>query len=100
MLSKLGWSQGQTLGKNQTGLLEPVRMGFSWRYNDQQLIGDFFQIPLQSNEGTTGLGCEVKMYVPDKKTQKKNQLLKITQQRYNNTLPVDKNGDNDGSSSD
>ncbi len=24
MLSKLGWSQGQTLGKNQTGLLEPV----------------------------------------------------------------------------
>lgn len=26
MLSKLGWSQGQTLGKNQTGLLEPVRI--------------------------------------------------------------------------
>lgn len=24
MLSKLGWSQGQKLGKNQTGLLEPV----------------------------------------------------------------------------
>lgn len=25
MLSKLGWSEGQTLGKNQDGLSEPVR---------------------------------------------------------------------------
>ncbi|KAJ6640906.1 Angiogenic factor with G patch and FHA domains 1 [Pseudolycoriella hygida] len=71
MLSKLGWSQGQTLGKNQGGLLEPI--------------------PLQSNEGTKGLGCEEKTYVTDKRTEKKNQLLKITQQRYKNTLPTNKN---------
>ncbi|KAG4071752.1 hypothetical protein HA402_011906 [Bradysia odoriphaga] len=79
MLSKLGWSQGQTLGKNQTGLLEPI--------------------PLQSNEGTKGLGCEEKTFVTDKKTEKKKQLLKITQQRYNTTLVVDKNIFNDGDSS-
>lgn len=62
------------------------------------------QIPLQSNEGTKGLGCEEKIYVTDKKTEKKNQLLKITQQRYNNALPVVKNifddNDDDESSSD
>lgn len=27
MLSKLGWSQGQALGKNNDGLLEPVSFG-------------------------------------------------------------------------
>lgn len=27
MLSKLGWSQGQKLGKNDAGLLEPVKGG-------------------------------------------------------------------------
>ncbi|XP_037034907.1 angiogenic factor with G patch and FHA domains 1 isoform X2 [Bradysia coprophila] len=79
MLSKLGWSQGQTLGKNQTGLLEPI--------------------PLQSNEGKKGLGCEEKIFVTDKKTEKKKQLLKITQQRYNTTLVVDKNIFDDGDSS-
>lgn len=78
MLSKLGWSQGQTLGKNQTGLLEPI--------------------PLQSNEGTKGLGCEEKTFVTDRKTEKKKQLLKITQNRYNNTLAVDKNIFHDGDS--
>lgn len=69
MLSKLGWTQGQALGKTQSGIIEPV--------------------PIQSNEGTKGLGCEDIVVIVDKKTAKKNRQLQITKERYNKATPAD-----------
>ncbi|XP_031626140.1 angiogenic factor with G patch and FHA domains 1 isoform X3 [Contarinia nasturtii] len=66
MLSKLGWSAGQALGKNSDGLLEPI--------------------PLQMNEKNKGLGCEsssTSFQQHDSKQKHKAQILQKTQRRYN-----------------
>lgn len=86
MLSKLGWSQGQKLGKNESGLLEPVSLKMFWT-NGTYFIQFFhgLQIALVSNTGTKGLGCSV-LVAPkpyDPKLAQKTQQLRITQERYN-----------------
>lgn len=63
MLSKLGWSEGQTLGKSDTGLLEPI--------------------PIVSNEGTKGLGCDEPRIGPMQfKNKRRAAILAKTQQRF------------------
>ncbi|XP_055320225.1 angiogenic factor with G patch and FHA domains 1 isoform X2 [Sitodiplosis mosellana] len=65
MLSKLGWSEGQTLGKNNDGLLEPI--------------------PLKMNEKNKGLGCESSVSVSslqDPKQKHKARIWEKTHQRY------------------
>uniref|UniRef100_A0A336MQA0 CSON002505 protein n=1 Tax=Culicoides sonorensis TaxID=179676 RepID=A0A336MQA0_CULSO len=67
LLSKLGWSEGQTLGKSNEGILEPIG--------------------IVSNPGTTGLGCEDKSQIaPIKfKDKRKAEILAKTQQRFANS---------------
>jgi len=63
MLSKLGWKEGEGLGKERVGLLEPITV-----------------IP---NEGTVGLGC--KIFKPPNLTKpelKKIKQWKKAQERY------------------
>lgn len=69
MLSKLGWSPGQKLGKNDAGLLEPVG--------------------LVSNKGQKGLGYDE--VIPSSvinKSAKQQEQLRITQERYNQALSL------------
>lgn len=61
MLSKLGWTEGQTLGKSDTGLLEPI--------------------PIVSNEGTKGLGCDEPRIGPIL-NKRRAAILAKTQQRF------------------
>lgn len=65
MLSKLGWSKGDTLGKTSEGLLEPI--------------------PLNSNEGKKGLGCAFQGIDLNltKAQAMKRENLKKTQNRFN-----------------
>lgn len=69
MLSKLGWSQGQSLGKNDSGILEPI--------------------PLTSNTGTTGLGSESVTVTCNNRDMKKSLMWRKTQERYKNLPPSD-----------
>lgn len=69
MLSKLGWTAGQTLGKSDTGLLEPIS--------------------IQSNQGTKGLGCEEQIAVNlPHKSRKKVEILLKTKQRFDKLKAV------------
>ncbi|KAG5872525.1 hypothetical protein JTB14_004398 [Gonioctena quinquepunctata] len=73
LLAKMGWKEGQSLGKGNEGLLEPVR--------------------LVSNKGTSGIGCSdtFEKVVP---TEKHN-VWKKTQERFeklpnsNNAFEID-----------
>ncbi|GLV43490.1 uncharacterized protein CBL_04032 [Carabus blaptoides fortunei] len=63
MLSKMGWLEGQALGKDGSGLTEPV--------------------PLISNEGTTGLGSSAPgIPAVNSSMMKKANVWKKAQQRY------------------
>lgn len=65
MLSKLGWTEGQKLGKSDTGILEPI--------------------PIVSNEGKKGLGSEKLRIGPvqiSSKNKRKAAILAKTQQRF------------------
>lgn len=64
MLSKLGWSQGQTLGKSDSGLLDPI--------------------PIVSNAGKKGLGCDepTASSTTSKAQQKRADLARKQQERY------------------
>lgn len=65
LLSKLGWSEGQKLGKSDTGILEPI--------------------PIVSNDGTKGLGCAEPLIGPMQigpKNKRKAAILAKTQQRF------------------
>lgn len=62
MLAKLGWSQGQTLGKNESGLLQPI--------------------PLVSNTGKKGLGCEEFVPLVSSMVAKRAELMRKTQERF------------------
>ncbi|KAK6617187.1 hypothetical protein RUM44_005518 [Polyplax serrata] len=67
MLAKMGWSEGQTLGKNESGLSEPM--------------------PLQTNSGKHGLGMPPSDHKSVSKTFKKKQdILRKTQNRYKDIL--------------
>lgn len=65
MLSKLGWNEGQALGKNEGGLTEPI--------------------PLITNVGTSGLGSQA-LVQPDAATfeidDRKRMIWMKTQERY------------------
>ncbi|XP_044744673.1 angiogenic factor with G patch and FHA domains 1 isoform X2 [Coccinella septempunctata] len=62
LLSKMGWKEGQSLGKEGQGILEPIK--------------------LVSNEGTTGVGSS-NSEVPISKEQKKKKIIwKKTQERF------------------
>lgn len=72
MLSKLGWKEGQGLGKqNDNALLEPINV--------------------KGNPGTKGLGSTEQPVAPaltgsiKRKTEKKQLIWKKTQQRYLNS---------------
>ena len=47
------------------------------------------QIPIVSNEGTKGLGCEEITIKLDRKQTKKNEQLRITKDRYDKAVPED-----------
>lgn len=65
LLSKMGWSEGTSIGKSQEGIKEPV-----------QVI---------TQQGTSGLGCEViQPSVPFIVNQKKKDIWNKTQERYKN----------------
>lgn len=63
MLAKLGWSQGQTLGKNESGLLEPI--------------------PLVNNTGTKGLGCTESVPMVSPRVAKRADQMRKTLERFN-----------------
>lgn len=91
MLSKLGWSKGQKLGKNETGILEPVSSHDRNKFRASLYL--YFlncaQVPLVSNVGTQGLGSEAGAAGPVHRSAtanaKKTQQMRITQARYNQT---------------
>uniref|UniRef100_A0A1B0A775 G-patch domain-containing protein n=1 Tax=Glossina pallidipes TaxID=7398 RepID=A0A1B0A775_GLOPL len=66
ILSKLGWSKGEALGKTTTGLLEPINV--------------------ESNTGTKGFGCQdsITATTLSSSEKKKFEMMKKTQQRYQN----------------
>lgn len=71
LLSKMGWSEGKSIGKSQEGIKEPIQV------NAQQ--------------GTTGLGSE-SMPTPNTSFQgksKKNAIWNKTMERYNNIKKPD-----------
>lgn len=89
MLAKLGWNEGQSLGKNSDGLLEPVNIYLKFAQNRFGIyFRNFFhsQIALQSNQGTMGLGCDgisTLVKPSDNPRQKaKSNIWKKTQDRY------------------
>lgn len=64
LLSKMGWSEGKSIGKSQEGIKEPVQ--------------------LKTQQGTSGLGNEVyQSSVMFPFNSKKKQILNKTQERYN-----------------
>ncbi|XP_055379921.1 angiogenic factor with G patch and FHA domains 1 isoform X2 [Condylostylus longicornis] len=70
LLSKLGWKEGESLGKDKDGLVEPIKV--------------------VANEGTIGLGCKEVNYpvLSQTKIKKVNQWKKV-QERYNNISKAD-----------
>ncbi|KAL9915887.1 angiogenic factor with G patch and FHA domains 1 isoform X1 [Glossina fuscipes] len=66
ILSKLGWSKGEALGKTTTGLLEPINV--------------------ECNTGTKGFGCQDSIAATklSSSEKKKLEMMKKTQQRYQN----------------
>ncbi|KAJ8924356.1 hypothetical protein NQ315_007152 [Exocentrus adspersus] len=70
LLSKMGWKEGQSLGKDGTGMLEPIQ--------------------LVSNKGTAGIGCSEEVAVPVPPTVPsvaKQNIWQKTQERFKN-LPA------------
>jgi len=77
MLSKMGWSEGKSIGKSQEGIKEPVLV--------------------KTQQGTSGLGCESVVPVTFQHNHKKKAIWNKTQQRYNSIRKTDENifGDDD-----
>lgn len=65
MLQKMGWSQGQALGKSQAGITEPIQPDCVM--------------------GHGGLGCTEVTVPLDPAEERKRKLLQITQHRYKQT---------------
>ncbi|XP_053684862.1 angiogenic factor with G patch and FHA domains 1 isoform X1 [Sabethes cyaneus] len=70
MLSKLGWSEGQALGKKEEGLLEPI--------------------PLLTNVGTSGLGSQAlaQPTAGQSANERKQMIWKMAQKRYESCAEV------------
>ncbi|CRL00233.1 CLUMA_CG013506, isoform A [Clunio marinus] len=65
LLSKMGWSEGKSIGKSQEGIKEPVEV--------------------KTQQGTSGLGCEVvQPSINFQGNAKKQVIWNKTQERYNN----------------
>lgn len=80
MLAKMGWSEGQPLGKNGEGVLEPVNK----KKSCLGVICDCdLQVELKSNVGTRGIGVEENIQMSDISVvpSKENVWLK-TKMRY------------------
>lgn len=78
LLSKMGWSEGKSIGKSQEGITEPVQV--------------------KTQQGTSGLGSDLfKPATLTFKGVKKKDILKKTQERYNNIRKHQENifGDDD-----
>lgn len=78
LLSKMGWSEGKSIGKSQEGIKEPVQ--------------------LKTQQGTSGLGNEMPQpSLQFRGNNKKKEIWNKTQERYNNIKKVDENifGDDD-----
>lgn len=78
LLSKMGWSEGKSIGKTQEGITEPVQV--------------------KTQQGTSGLGNESFVPVNFQENYKKKAILSKTQARYNSlNKPSDGNifGDDD-----
>lgn len=92
MLTKMGWSQGETLGKSKNqGLLNPVRTTFDLLISVMFIL-KLFQIPLLSNVGTSGLGSvSAESAIPDTSADSKHKqkIRKITEQRFNESSVTD-----------
>ncbi|XP_055530361.1 angiogenic factor with G patch and FHA domains 1 isoform X1 [Wyeomyia smithii] len=79
MLAKLGWSEGQSLGKNDEGLVEPI--------------------PLLTNIGTSGLGSQAlaQPTASHSVDERKQMIWKMAQKRYESCAEVvDKNSSSGG----
>jgi pSer/pThr/pTyr-binding forkhead associated (FHA) protein len=78
LLSKMGWSEGKSIGKSQEGIKEPVQV--------------------KTQLGTTGLGSDAS-HLPStfRDNPKKKAIWSKTQERYNNLRKQDENifGDDD-----
>ncbi|XP_058832871.1 angiogenic factor with G patch and FHA domains 1 [Topomyia yanbarensis] len=81
MLSKLGWSAGKTLGKNDEGLVEPI--------------------PLLTNVGTSGLGSqELAQPTSDRSVdERKRMIWKLAQERFKKCADVVEKSTSDSKSS-
>lgn len=77
LLSKMGWSEGKSIGKSQEGIKEPVQ--------------------LKTQQGTSGLGNESQSFPQFRGNSKKKDIWNKTQERYNNIRKTDGNifGDDD-----
>ncbi|XP_018562165.1 angiogenic factor with G patch and FHA domains 1 isoform X2 [Anoplophora glabripennis] len=62
LLSKMGWKEGQSLGKDNKGMLEPI--------------------PLVSNKGTAGIGCTEDVCIEAMPPTEKQNVWKKTQERF------------------
>lgn len=71
LLSKMGWSEGKSIGKSQEGIKEPVQ--------------------LSTQQGTSGLGSEIKMPSSFLGNSKKKAIWNKTQERYNSIKKTDEN---------
>ncbi|XP_042861754.1 glutamic acid-rich protein-like isoform X1 [Penaeus japonicus] len=66
LLQKMGWSEGQSLGKSQKGIKQPIQP--------------------ESVVGRAGFGSTVADTTPSVTEKKRKKVLQITKQRYNQTL--------------
>lgn len=71
LLSKMGWSEGKSIGKSQEGIKEPVQ--------------------LKTQQGTSGLGCESTQPLSFHGNAKKKAIWNKTQERYKNLNKPDDN---------
>lgn len=78
LLSKMGWSEGKSIGKTQEGIKEPVQV--------------------KTQQGTSGLGSESFVPLNFQENYKKKAILSKTQARYNSINKPSDNifGDDDG----
>lgn len=81
----MGWSQGQSLGKRDDGLTEPVSLLLFGNVVMLQRFLLLFQINVVGNEGTAGIGSTSKTTVITASAtvaSEKQKLWRKTQERF------------------